>query len=78
MLRVLVPLAGLVIETVGGVFALETVIVTEADVVNPPMSVTLAKMVWVPAVSWEETVAPVPIWPVRLELQTILLLIFPS
>ena len=73
-------MAGLRIETVGGAFAISllTVSVTELLAVAPALSRTLAVMTWVPAVKVVVTLEPVPIWPLRLEFQTIFALKFPS
>jgi hypothetical protein len=58
-----------VIETVGAVFA-TTLSVIWANPVSPPLSVTEAVIVWVPGERvLVETVPPVPIAPLRLELQ---------
>src|SRR5436189_79102 len=55
------------------------VIVTGAEPLRPPESVTLAVMVCVPTTRSErENEAPVPIWPWRLEVHTSEALILPS
>ena len=78
VVRELEPLTGLLIEIVGAVFGAVTVIVTEAAEVNPLESVALAVIVWVPAVRAAVKLAPVPIWPVKLDVQTSFELRLPS
>ena len=46
-----------------------TVIVTCRAPDMPPLSVTAALITWVPAVSVLENDAPLPIWPIRLDVQ---------
>src|SRR2546425_88803 len=56
----------------GGVFVVAgafTVIVTDLLPVLPPESVALAVIVCVPLVNVREKLPPVPIWPLRLEVQ---------
>src|SRR5579862_9892638 len=77
-LTTLVLLAGLLIETVGGVFGAVTVTVMEALAVKPPESVAEAVIVCVPTARLAEKLAPVPIWPLMLEVQTSLELRVPS
>ena len=62
------PVAGLLIVTVGGLFA-ATVMETEAVVVLPAESVTRAVMVWVPLLRVLVKLPPVPIGPSIVELQ---------
>src|SRR5512143_1421174 len=65
--RKLDPLAGAVIETVGALLMLRVI---WAVPVSPPLSVTEAVIVWVPAERvLVEKEPPVPIGPSRLELQ---------
>jgi preprotein translocase subunit YajC len=78
VVEVLKPVNGLLIVTAGGVFGLVTVTVTEAVALAPAESVTLAVIRWVPAGRALEKLAPVPIWPLRLEVQTIPALRLPS
>jgi uncharacterized membrane protein len=64
---------------VGGVFDAVTVTVMEALAVKPPESVTEAIIVCVPiAKPLVEKLAPVPIWPLRLDVQTSFELMLPS
>src|SRR5512140_1853312 len=55
------PLAGLRMETLGGVLGLVTVMVTEALAVKPAASVAEAVIVCVPAARLAVKLAPVPI-----------------
>src|SRR6266699_1951845 len=71
------PFAGLVIVTVGGVPD-RTLMLTELEVVLPAESVTRAVMAWVPLLKVREKLPPVPIWPLRLDVQTSLLVKLPS
>jgi hypothetical protein len=74
------PFGGLAIVTTGAVFvagAAATDTVIPRCVVRPPLSVTVAVMVWVPAVSVRVKLPPVPIWPSRFDRHTSELVRFP-
>ncbi len=60
------PSSGAVIVTVGAVL---TVTLMEADPLRPPLSLTEAVMVWVPAESVLEKDPPLPIKPSKVETQ---------